>query len=68
MGWAVLGVVLAVTAARFAWVFGADAMMVVLHRLGLRRETMGWRQATVLNSLERDLDVEEMAIFFQRSE
>ncbi len=49
MGWAVLGVVLAVTLARFTWVFGADAMMVVLHRLGLRREPMGWRQATVLS-------------------
>ena len=49
MGWVVLGVVGAVTVARFVWVFGADAVMVVAHRLGLKREPLGWRQATVLS-------------------
>lgn len=49
MGWAVLAVVATVTLARFVWVFGADAMMVVAHRLGLKREPLGWRQATVLS-------------------
>lgn len=49
MGWAVLGVVLAVTVSRFVWVFAADGMMAVAHRLGLKREPLGWRQATVLS-------------------
>ncbi len=49
LGGAVLGVVLAITVARFAWVFGADAVMAVAHRLGLKREPLGWRQATVLS-------------------
>ena len=49
MGWAVLGVVTTVIVARFAWVFGADAVMTVVHRLGFKREPMGWRQATVLS-------------------
>lgn len=49
MAWAVLGVVLTVTAARFVWVFGGDAVMTVALRLGLKREPLGWRQATVLS-------------------
>jgi CPA1 family monovalent cation:H+ antiporter len=45
----VLGVVLAVLLARFAWVFGSDALLVALHRAGLRRaRPLGWRQAGIL--------------------
>jgi monovalent cation/hydrogen antiporter len=45
----VLGVVLAMTAARFLWVFGGDALLGALRRAGLRRaRPLGWRQAGVL--------------------
>ena len=45
----VLGVLLAVLAARFVWVFGSDALLTLLHRAGLRRaRPLGWRQAIVL--------------------
>ena len=44
----ILGVVLAVTAARFAWVFGSDAMLAILRYAGVRRaRSLGWRQAIV---------------------
>ena len=46
---AVLGVVVTVTAARFAWVFGADGLLALAHRLGRKHSPMGWRQATVLS-------------------
>ena len=46
----VLGVVLAVVAARFVWVFGSDALLAALRRLGLKRaRPLGARQATVLS-------------------
>jgi len=45
----ILGVLLAVTVARFAWVFGSDALLVVLKRIGLSRaRPLGGRQAVVL--------------------
>lgn len=46
----VIGVVLALVAVRFVWVFGTDVVLAVLRRLGLRRaRPLGWRQATVLS-------------------
>jgi CPA1 family monovalent cation:H+ antiporter len=46
----ILGVVCAVTAARFAWVFGSDALFRTLRRAGLKRaRPLGWRQAGVLS-------------------
>jgi monovalent cation/hydrogen antiporter len=45
----VLGVVLAVLFARFAWVFGSEGVLAALNRAGLRRaRPLGWRQASVL--------------------
>lgn len=45
----VLGVVLTVVVARFVWIFGSDALLVVLRALGLKRmRPLGARQATVL--------------------
>jgi CPA1 family monovalent cation:H+ antiporter len=45
----IAGVVLAVMLARFAWVFGSDAILASLRRIGVRRaRPLGWRQATVL--------------------
>lgn len=45
----ILGVVLAVTVARFAWVFGSDLLLAGLRRAGLKRaRPLGWRQASVL--------------------
>ena len=45
----VAGVLLAVTLARFFWVFGSDALLVLLRRAGWRRaRPLGWRQASVL--------------------
>jgi CPA1 family monovalent cation:H+ antiporter len=45
----VLGVLLAVLLARFAWVFGSDALLTLLHRGGVRAaRPLGWRQASVL--------------------
>jgi CPA1 family monovalent cation:H+ antiporter len=45
----VLGVVAAITIARFAWVFGSDALLTFLRRTGAKRaRPLGWRQATVL--------------------
>jgi CPA1 family monovalent cation:H+ antiporter len=45
----ILGVVLAVTIVRFAWVFGSDALLVGLRMVGVTRaRPLGWRQASVL--------------------
>lgn len=45
----VLGVVAAVIAARFVWVFGADLLVGGLKRAGWKRaDPLGWRQATLL--------------------
>ena len=45
----VLGVVAAILLARFLWVFGSDALMVLLRQAGLgRARPLGWRQATIL--------------------
>lgn len=46
----VIGVVLAIVATRFVWVFGTDVILATLRRLGLRRaRPLGWRQATILS-------------------
>ncbi len=46
----VLGVVAAVTVARFAWVFGSDAVILVLNRAGLARtRPLGVRAGTVVS-------------------
>ncbi|PZU09648.1 Na+/H+ antiporter [Sphingomonas sp.] len=51
MAWPLLAIVGALTIARFAWIFGSDAFLRLLHRLGLGREkplgapaaiVMGW--------------------------
>ena len=45
----VLGIVAAVVVARFVWVFGSDALLVAVRRLGVKRaRPLGWRQASVL--------------------
>ncbi|MCH8617437.1 Na+/H+ antiporter [Sphingomonas sp. SM33] len=45
----VLGVVVAVILARFIWIFGADALVGVLRKVGVRRaRPLGFKQATVL--------------------
>jgi Na+/H+ antiporter len=45
----VLGILVAVLLARFAWVFGSDSVLAALHRGGLRRvQPLGWRQASIL--------------------
>lgn len=45
----VIGVVLAIIAGRFLWVFGGDAGLFVIRRLGVRSaQPLGWRQASVL--------------------
>ena len=46
----VLGVVAAVVLARFAWIFGSDAIVSSLQALGVRKaRPLGFRQATVLS-------------------
>ena len=46
----VVGVVLAVTLARIAWVFGAEALLGLLRTAGLKHaRPIGWRQAIVLS-------------------
>lgn len=46
---AVLGVVVAVTVARFVWIFASDALLSATRSLGMKRaRPLGWRQATVL--------------------
>jgi CPA1 family monovalent cation:H+ antiporter len=50
MGVTVLTIVLAVTLARFAWVFGTDFVLHLLHRAGVRRaEPLGPGAATVMS-------------------
>ena len=45
----VIGVVLALTVARFIWVFGVDGVLTLLRQLGVSRSRpLGWRQASVL--------------------
>lgn len=49
MAFPALGVVVAVTVARFAWVFGSDAVLALFNRTGLTsRKPMGARPATVM--------------------
>jgi monovalent cation/hydrogen antiporter len=50
MGKTVLTIVLAVTVARFAWVFGSDLVVATLRRAGVSRaEPLGPRAATVMS-------------------
>jgi CPA1 family monovalent cation:H+ antiporter len=45
----ILGILLAVSLARFAWVFGGDALLAGLRRAGLRHaRPLGWRQGAIL--------------------
>jgi len=45
----ILWIVLAMTLARFAWIFASDGVNVLLSKLGWRcTEAMGWRASTVL--------------------
>jgi Na+/H+ antiporter len=49
MVYAVLGVVLTVTVARFVWVIGSESLLNLARAAGLKRaRPLGWRQATVL--------------------
>lgn len=48
MVYAVLGVVLALTIARFVWVFGSEAILKIAHRAGMKVRPLGWRQSTIL--------------------
>jgi Na+/H+ antiporter len=46
----ILWILLAMTVARFAWIFACDGIIVLRRRLGWKRfETMGWRASTVLS-------------------
>jgi monovalent cation/hydrogen antiporter len=46
----ILWIVLAMTLARFAWIFACDGIIALRRRFGWRRfETMGWRASTVLS-------------------
>lgn len=46
----ILWITLAMTAARFAWIFACDGITSVNRKLGFRKfETMGWRASTVLS-------------------
>lgn len=46
----VVGVILAVIGARFAWIFATDALLGVARGMGFKRvRALGWRQATVLS-------------------
>ncbi len=46
----ILWIVLAMTAARFAWIFACDGLIALRRSFGWRRfETMGWRASTVLS-------------------
>ncbi|HEX7873132.1 MAG TPA: Na+/H+ antiporter [Sphingobium sp.] len=50
MAWPVLIILLALTLARFAWVFGADVVIRLLRAMGVRRYApVGTRSATVLS-------------------
>lgn len=49
MAMPILWIVLALTLARFAWIFACDGITWINRRLGYRRfETMGWRASSVL--------------------
>ena len=44
----VIGVVLTIAIARFAWIFGSDAVLAAARKAGIRRaRPLGWRQATI---------------------
>jgi Na+/H+ antiporter len=46
----ILWILLAITLARFAWIFACDGAIALRRRFGWRRfETMGWRASTVLS-------------------
>jgi CPA1 family monovalent cation:H+ antiporter len=46
----ILCILLAMTLARFAWIFACDGVIALRRRFGWRRfETMGWRASTVLS-------------------
>lgn len=46
----VVGVVLTLLVARFVWVFGSEAILKALRRLGLKKaHPLGWRQSTILS-------------------
>jgi monovalent cation/hydrogen antiporter len=50
MGVPILWIVLAMTLARFAWIFAGDGLVALRRRCGWRRfTTMGWRSSTVLS-------------------
>jgi Na+/H+ antiporter len=50
MAWPILWIVLAMTAARFVWIFACDGFLALRRVVGWRRfETMGWRASTVLS-------------------
>ena len=50
MVYAVLGVVLALTLARFVWVFGSEALLKIAQRAGIKSvRPLGWRQSTILS-------------------
>ncbi|WP_458098384.1 Na+/H+ antiporter [Roseomonas sp. WA12] len=50
MAWSVAAIIAAVTVARFAWIFGTDAVLGLLHRAGWRTvEPLGPRAATVMS-------------------
>jgi CPA1 family monovalent cation:H+ antiporter len=50
MAWSVAAIIAAVTLARFAWIFGSDAVLGLLHRAGWRRaEPLGSRAACVMS-------------------
>ena len=50
MAWPVAAIVLAMTAARFIWVFGADAVLWLLRKAGIgHSQPLGLRAATVLS-------------------
>ncbi|WP_458097108.1 Na+/H+ antiporter [Roseomonas sp. WA12] len=50
MAWSVAAIILAITVARFAWVFGTDALLGAMHRAGLRGvEPLGVRAASVMS-------------------
>lgn len=46
----IFGVVIAVTLARFVWIYGSDIILTLSQKLGMKRaRPMGWRQATILS-------------------
>lgn len=49
MAFPVAMIVLAVTVARFAWIFGSDAILLVGNRLGLKHRPLGPAAATVMS-------------------